>query len=149
MFGCPPHIWMPPYVCMPPVHTQQKESMLCHTKGCPYAPYVWTPPVCLDAPYVWMLPVCLDVPHVWTPPYAWMPPICLNTLLYVWVMFGCPPVHAQHIESMLFHTKEYMEADIHESVCMYECMHVYMFYACTYMHVGKCVCICMHIAQHK
>ena len=39
MFGHPPicldDVWMPP------VHTEHKESMLCHTKGCPYAPYVW------------------------------------------------------------------------------------------------------------
>ena len=74
MFGCPLYI-------------HNNESMLCQTKGCPYAP------IHLDAPYVWMphvfgwLPVCLDAPHmspsmfghphmfgcplyVWTPPYV-------------------------------------------------------------------------------
>ena len=32
------------YVWISPVHTQHKESMLCQTKGCPYAQYIWMPP---------------------------------------------------------------------------------------------------------
>ena len=75
------HIWMPP------VHTQHKESMLCHTKGCPYAPmcghplYVKIAPcmfeclhICGHPLYVWMLPVCLDALMFGHPPYVWMPP---------------------------------------------------------------------------
>ena len=59
----------PPYVWMPLVHTQHKESMLCQTKGvsiCSHTfgpPYVWMPPVCLD------VPICLDGP-----------PVCLDAL---------------------------------------------------------------------
>ena len=41
-------------------------------------------------------PICLDA-------------ICLNTLLYVWI----PPVHTQHIESMLCHTKWVSICPIH------------------------------------
>ena len=106
----------PSYVWMPPVHTQHKESMLCQTKGCPYALYIWMPhmfgcplylwmppmfgwpPVSLDAPIC--LPVCLDTPCVWMPMYVWVPPMfgcplyawtphMLDTP-YLWIMFGCP-----------------------------------------------------------
>ena len=111
MFGCPPHVWMPPCLedfWMPPVHTQHKESTLCHTKGCPYAPNIWMPhmfgcPICLDGPlYVWMPHMC-GHPACLNAPYVWMLGICLHTpcmfgcphmfgnLLYVWIMFGCPP----------------------------------------------------------
>ena len=79
MFGCSHMFGHTLYVWMPPIHTQHEESMLCHTKGVSLCPHTFgCPPVCLDAPYVWTLPICLDAP------------ICLNTLLYVWVMFGCP-----------------------------------------------------------
>ena len=60
IFGCPQYVWILtvslstpmfrcPLVCledvwMPAVHIQQKESMLCQTEGCPYAP------IHLDAP---------------------------------------------------------------------------------------------------
>ena len=52
MFGCPPCLDAP--ICledvwMPPVHTQHKGCMLCHTKGCPYALYIRMP-ICLDGP---------------------------------------------------------------------------------------------------
>ena len=82
MFGCPayvcmplyvwtpPHVWMPLYVLMvfgcPPVHTQHKESMLCQTKGCPYAPIHSDAPCMFGCPpYFWIPPVCLD--DVWMP----------------------------------------------------------------------------------
>ena len=112
MFGCPPYIWMmfgcplyihntkkgyfvrqrrcthAPYICIPPVHKQHKESMLCQTKGvsiCPhrfryhhmlgYHLYVGMPPLCLDAA------ICLDAP-----------PVCLNGTLCLEYphMFGHP-----------------------------------------------------------
>ena len=103
--------YAPPYVWMPPVHTQHKESMPCQTKGlsiCPmfgYSLYVGMPPVCLDVPYLWMtpctfgcpqcLPVCLDIPIGLDAPYVWMPLVCLDTPIgldvpHVWMMFGCP-----------------------------------------------------------
>ena len=112
-----PYVWMPLYVWMLPVHTQHKESMLCHTKGCPYAPIhlggpmhvdtpfvcplVWTPSICLVAPICVALlttlfsllqcldaPICLDTTHVWMPPLFGWPPVCLN----VPHMFGHLPV---------------------------------------------------------
>ena len=65
-------VHMPPYIWMPPVHKHHKESMLCQTKGCPYAPiHLDAPcmfrfchmfgctPVCLN------VPICLDVPMQW------------------------------------------------------------------------------------
>ena len=99
--------------------------------GCPSTLYVWMPPACLDAPicfnptHVWKPPVFLAAPYVWILQYAWTPPISLDALLYVWMspyvwtppvcldtpcMFACPyvwmlPVHTQHKESMLCHTK--------------------------------------------
>ena len=105
MFGYPLYVWMPP------VHTQNKESMLCQTKGVSIYTHTFGCPICLDAS-----PVRLDAPmfgcplYIWIPPYVWMPPacldapICLNTPLclilqyvwtppYVWMpscMFGCP-----------------------------------------------------------
>ena len=107
-----------PYVWMPPVHTQHKESMLCQTKGVSIYPIHLDAPICLDAPFILGHPHrfgCL--PYVWMmfgfplyihntkkacfvrlrgcpyAPYIWMPP-------YVWMhpcifecphMFGCPP----------------------------------------------------------
>ena len=119
MFGCSvcldtPYVWKPPVylddVSMPPVHTQHKESMLCHTKGvsiyahtfgytyvfgCPLyvcmPPYVWDT-LCMFCctPYVWTQPLYVWMPqYVWTPPYIWMYPICLDTLLYVWTQPLC------------------------------------------------------------
>ena len=89
----------PTFVWMPPVHTQHKESMLCQTKGCPYAPINLDDPICLDGlfmfgwphmlghhPYVWMPSVCWDTPifldtslYVWMSPYVWIPTVCLDT----------------------------------------------------------------------
>ena len=54
-----------------------------HTFGCPL--YVWMPS-CLDTP------ICLDAPMFEHPA------VCLGD---VWM----PPIHIQHIESMLCHTK--------------------------------------------
>ena len=109
----PLYVWTPPvcfdaplYVWMPTVHTQHKESMLCHTKGFPYVSYVWTPPVCLDGPL-----------YVWMPPYVWMHP-CMFGWPHVW-MFGhhlyvwMPPIHTQHKASMLCHTKGVSICPIH------------------------------------
>ena len=101
---------MPPYVWMPPVCTQHKESMLVRIRGCPYAPINLDAPICLVVPlYVWTSPLCYDAPcmfgcllYVWTPPHVWTPPICLDAP-YVWTphvwmppcmfadlcMFGC------------------------------------------------------------
>ena len=132
MFGHPLYVWTPPVcldtpVCLddvwiPPVHTQHKESILCHTKGCPYTPYNWMPnmcgwpPVCLDAPICWMppyvwtplyvwMPLCLDATclfghplYVWMPPYVWTPPVCLDNV-------QMPPIYTKYKESMLCHTK--------------------------------------------
>ena len=65
---------MPLYVWMLPVHTQHKESMLCHTKGMPICP------IHLDAP-------CLDAPlYVGMSPYVSMAPYMFGHSH----MFGCP-----------------------------------------------------------
>ena len=91
---------MPPYICIPPVHKQHKESMLCQTKGvsiCPhrfrchhmlgYHLYVGMPPLCLDAA------ICLDAPPVCLNATLCLnTPICLDTpvCLDVLHMFGFP-----------------------------------------------------------
>ena len=114
MFGHPPYVWMPP------VHTQHKESMFCQTEGVSIYPHIFGCPNMFGCPlFVWMHPL-----YVWMAPYVWMPPIYLDALLYVWMssyldtpisldapvcldapicldiphmfgcpnMFGCPPV---------------------------------------------------------
>ena len=35
----------------------------------------------------------------------------------------------------------YMKTHMHESICIYECMHAPMFYVCRYMYVGRHACI--------
>ena len=84
----PLYVWTPPiclfapYVWMPYVHTQHKESMLCQTKG------VSICPTCLETPSVcWMAFLCLHGPL-----YVWMPPICLvvHCMFGYLHMFGCP-----------------------------------------------------------
>ena len=65
MFGHSPlYVCIPPYVWMPPVHTQHKENMLCQTKEVSIcSPYISTPPCMFGCPlYVWMPPESLDVP---------------------------------------------------------------------------------------
>ena len=68
MFGCLP-------VCLDACcNIQDKESMLCQTKGASICPYTFVCPICLDAPHMFgcthcmfgclhmfgLLPVCLD-----------------------------------------------------------------------------------------
>ena len=89
---------MPPYIWMPPVHKQHKESILCQTKGVSICPHTFGCPICLDAPAVCLnAPKCLDgFLYVWMPPYVWTPPVCLDTP-HVWMptcMFGHPPMFA-------------------------------------------------------
>ena len=82
MHGHPLYVWMPPYVWTPPVCLDNvwmppyiyntMKACFVTLGDCPYVP------IHLYAPHVWTLPICLDAP------------ICFNTLLYVWVMFGCP-----------------------------------------------------------
>ena len=100
---------MPPYICMPPVHKQHKESMLCQTKGvsiCPHrfrchhmlgyllcvgmpplcldaAIYLDAPPVCLNAILCLNTPICLDTPVSLDVPICLDTFICLDTHLYV------------------------------------------------------------------
>ena len=83
MFGCYLYVWMPPCVwtssvClynvwMPPVHTQHKESMLCHTKGVSICPHTFGCPSCLDTP------ICLDVPHMFQHPAVCLDVHCTYT----------------------------------------------------------------------
>ena len=118
---CPPYVWMPPCI------HNTKKACFVRLRGCPYAPYIWDAPICLDAslyvgmpPYVWMAPCIFGCPHMppsmfgcpcmfrcplyldapvcFDTPYVYMPPICLDD---VWM----PPVHAQHKESMLCQAK--------------------------------------------
>ena len=124
MFRCHPYVWMMfdtpctyttqrkdalsywggvhilPYIWMPPVHIQHKESMLCQTKGvsiyshtfgCPLC--VWMPPVCLDAT------ICLDAPYVWMAFCMFGCLICLDTpvCLDAPCMFGHPPCLYSHM----------------------------------------------------
>ena len=94
-------VHMPPYICMPPVHKQHKESMLCQTKGVPICPhrfrchnmlgyhlYVGMPPlcldaaICLDAPLVCLnATLCLNTPICLDTPVCLDVPICLDTLM--------------------------------------------------------------------
>ena len=55
MFGCPCMFGR----CLDAhcTYTTQRKHALSRLRGCPYAPYIWMPPVCLDTP------ICLDVPH--------------------------------------------------------------------------------------
>ena len=82
---------MPPYIWMPPVHKQQKESMLCptifrccHMFGC--TPGMFVCPHMFGCPlYVWMPPM-FGHPSVWSDA-----PTCLdNPYMDVLHMFGCP-----------------------------------------------------------
>ena len=117
----------PPYVWIPPVYTQHKESMLCQTKGVSICPIHLDAPICLNAPcmlgcphmfgyplYVWMAPYASL--YVWMPLYGRVPPM-FGCPLYAWTphMFRCspiclddvwmPPVHTKHKEMMLCQTK--------------------------------------------
>ena len=84
-------VHMPPYIWMPPVHKQHKESMLCQTKGCPYAPIDLDATICLDAPPVCLnatlclnTPICLDTPVCLDVPICLDTFICLDAHLYFW-----------------------------------------------------------------
>ena len=133
MFGCPQMFGR----CLDaPVHTQHKESMLCHTKRCQYAPYIWMPhmfgwpPVCLNAPIhvdthctfgcsqCLDTPVCLDATYIWTP-------------LYVWIMFGCPPYIHNTKKACFVTLREcpyapiYLDAPLYVWMClMFGCPHL-------------------------
>ena len=96
----------PPYVWMPSVHIQHKESMLCQTKGVSICPHTFGylhmfewPPCMLGCPHMFGCPcmfgcchmfgwppVCLDVPICL--PVCLDIPICLNAP----VCLGCPYV---------------------------------------------------------
>ena len=52
---------VPPYVWMPSVHTQHKESMLCQTKEVSICPIHFDAPICLDAPKCLDAPICLPL----------------------------------------------------------------------------------------
>ena len=65
----------PPYVWMPSVHTQYKESMLCQIKGVSICPDTFGCPICLNAPL-----------YVGMPLYVWMAP-CMFGHHHI---FGCP-----------------------------------------------------------
>ena len=111
---------MPPYICMPPVHKQHKESMLCQTKGvsiCPhrfrchhilgYHLYVGMPPLCLDAaicldapPVCLNTPICLDTPVCLDVPICLDTFICLDAHLYVWTYPIC--LHSPYVWMPLY-----------------------------------------------
>ena len=119
MFGCPLYVWTPP-ICLDACH------MFRH------------PCICLDIPVCLNIPICLDAPHMFgwptylggilmpqyicTPSYVWTPSICLDA-----------PVHTQHIESMLCHTKVVSICPIHFGCphmcgctpCMFGCPHMF------------------------
>ena len=104
MFGHLLYVWIPPVcfdVWMPPVHIQHNESILCQTKGCPYAPIHLDAPHMFGCPqYVWMSSFMFEWPCMFgQPPHMFgCPPVCLDD---VWI----PVVHIQHKESMLCQTK--------------------------------------------
>ena len=103
MLGCHPvfghpHVWIPLYVRVPPVHTQHKKRVFCQTKGvfiC--CSYIWIPHVWMHPLYVWMS--CMfALPHIFECPMfghpsVWLDaptcldtPICLAAPLYVWML---------------------------------------------------------------
>ena len=114
-------------VRMPPVHTQHKESMLCHTKGFLYAQYIWM------SPYVWMASCMFECPHVWTP-------------LYVWIMFGCPRYIHNTKKACFVTLRECPYAPIHlDAHCMFGCPSCLYTPICMntmlYKHVGFSFCL--------
>ena len=158
MFGHPLYVWMPPYVWMhplyvwiptcldvwtlpcfdnawmSPIHTQHKESMLCHTKGVSICPHTfgW-------AHYVWM-PLMFGHPQ-----YVWMPPfehhaVCLGDL---WM----PPVHTQYIESMLCHTQG-VSICPHTFGCPHMCRCTLYVWMPSYVWMAPCMFKCSHKFGH-
>ena len=119
-------VHMPPYICMPPVHKQHKESMLCQTKGVSICPHrfrchhmlgyhlcVGMPPlcldaaICLDAPPVCLnatlccnTPICLDTPVCLDVPICLDIFIYLDAHLYVWTYPIC--LHSSYVWMPLY-----------------------------------------------
>ena len=137
----PPYIWMPPVcldnVWMPPIHTQHKESMLCHTKGMSICPHTFGCPLYVWVPLMFRHPICLDATHIFE-----HPAVCLGDVLM-------PPVHTQHIESML---PIHLDAPICvDATCMFGCPHVWMapcMFECPHMFGHPCMFACPPMFGH-
>ena len=143
----------PPYVWIPPVHTQHKESMLCQTKGVSICSIHLDTPICLNAPCMLgcphmfgcpiCLPLCLDTPIYLDAPVCLDAscmlghPLCLDVLICL-DDFWMPHVHTQHKESMLCQNKgvsicPYTFGCPHMlgcTPCMIECPHVFGCHIC-------------------
>ena len=84
MFGCPLYVWMMFGYLLYIYNT--KIACCVRLRGCPYAPYICMPPVCLDAL------ICMDASCMfWCPhmfghhSYIWMPPFMFGCSSYVWM----------------------------------------------------------------
>ena len=104
--------------CLLYIHNTKKACFV-RLRVCPYAPYIWMPPVCWDAPICLDAPVCLDTPigldapicldDVWTPLYLH------NTKKACFVRLrGCPyaPIHLDAPYSWMH-------------PCVFECPHMF------------------------
>ena len=78
---------MPPYICTPPF------VWMSHTYGCPNAPHIQTPPICLQCSFVHLYVlggICMwygnvgGPSYVWTPLCVWMPPHVSNTSTHLY-----------------------------------------------------------------
>ena len=89
LFGCYLYVWTSPVcldnVWMPPIHSQHKESMLCHTKGVSICPHTFgCPHMCGCTLYVWM-PLMFrhthmfGCPHIFEHPAVWLDTSCAYT----------------------------------------------------------------------
>ena len=118
MFGCPlnmcghSHMFGYPFMFgwLTYIHNTKKAYFVT-LRECPYAP------IHLDAPCMFGCPsICLDAPHMFEHPAVYLGD--------VWM----PPVHTQHIESMLCYTKGVSICPIHldapiyvDAPCMFGC----------------------------
>ena len=133
---------MPPYMWMPPVHKQQKESMLCQTKGGVHMPHTFGCPMFGHPLYVWMLPMfgrphMFDAPVWLGAPNAWTPP-------YVWMMFECPLYIHNAKKECFVRLRGYPYATIHldapvcldATICLDASLYVWMlpYASCMFGH---------------
>ena len=105
MFGCPLNMCGHSNMFGCPLYIHNTKKLCFVTLRGVHVPHMWTPPVCLDGPCMF------ECPHMYGHfMYVWMPLMCGHPHVFEYpaVYLGdvwMPPVHTQHIETMLCHTK--------------------------------------------